>query len=197
MDILLRSARIARVVRVFFFMTAALRPGSACLAGRSTCSHPGPSWKDILPDALDHRRQGGQVMLQFPGDNASEAAAQIVRRPRLGESVSFTCRVPAGSDWRSLSWLHRQRTVYTDGQPLPVSDGQQYAFRRDNDTLTFTIANVSLQSSGALMCVDESVYDQYGDTVTLQRYSLWPKVMRPRKSSTRPWRRRQSRWATP
>ncbi|XP_055344498.1 uncharacterized protein LOC129592476 [Paramacrobiotus metropolitanus] len=174
------SARAAAAV-VLLFAFAVLHPSSvsACPAGRSTIIKVNrPTLDDILQAGLDYHRQDDRVTLRFPGENVSaeRAMAGIVRRPELGENASFTCRVPTGSDWRSVTWLHQDRTVFAKGHPSPVADGQQYVFRRDNDTMTFVILNVSLQSSGAVVCLDAAMHDPNRDPI-LQRYSLWPSVL--------------------
>ncbi|XP_055351436.1 uncharacterized protein LOC129597783 [Paramacrobiotus metropolitanus] len=116
----------------------------------------GSDLNNMLAEAMLNNRQDDRVILAqlAMSDGVTDS---VVYRPRLGEDATFMCDVPAGSDWRDVSWVHQDRTIFEAGRalPLPVEDvsGQAYNFSRVNDTLFLVVVNVSMRSGGSIQCI--------------------------------------------
>ncbi|XP_055352223.1 uncharacterized protein LOC129598376 [Paramacrobiotus metropolitanus] len=140
----------------------------------------GPDLNDMLADAWLKNRQDDRVTLPqlAVSDFVTDSAVQ---RPRLGEDATFQCEVPVGTDpdGRAVSWLHQDRTVFQAGRALPVEGSHRYNLTRVGSTLFFTVLNVSLASSGAVLCVAAPSGPAYAPRPrVLQRYTLLPLVTR-------------------
>ncbi|XP_055329193.1 uncharacterized protein LOC129581918 [Paramacrobiotus metropolitanus] len=133
---------------------------------------------DMLAEAMLHHRQDDRIVLKGlpPSDSVTDS---VVSRPRLGEDAAFNCSVPADADWLDVSWRHQDWTVFEAGEPFPLPEedttGQTYAFRRVNRTLFLVVRNVTLRSSGSVLCV---LYPFSGRQRILQRFQLLPDITR-------------------
>ncbi|XP_055357760.1 uncharacterized protein LOC129602683 [Paramacrobiotus metropolitanus] len=133
---------------------------------------------DILEEGLRSQRQEDRVTLTFPPSNPPES---LLRRPRPGEDASFDCQVPAAKDVRSIAWLHQNRPIFEGGRVVPrKTGGQQYRFSISSPTFTLTIVNVTLQSSGTVVCVDAVPRPHYSPEppMVFTQYTLLPLVSR-------------------
>ncbi|XP_055342427.1 uncharacterized protein LOC129590982 [Paramacrobiotus metropolitanus] len=149
---------------------------TGCLPSRQRS--PSLSLKKRLAEAMLINRQDDRVIL--PGMVPSNIVTDsVVYRPRLGEDAAFNCSVPAGVDWRHVSWLHQDRTVFRDGQPVPVENTtrQKYNFTHVNLTLIFVVPNVTMRSGGSVQCIIEPSGHVYmPHRRVLQRYQLLPLI---------------------
>ncbi|XP_055355265.1 uncharacterized protein LOC129600727 [Paramacrobiotus metropolitanus] len=133
---------------------------------------------DMVAEAMLHHRQDDRIVLHglAPSDIVTDS---VVLRPRLGEDAAFNCSVPADADWRDVSWRHQDWTVFEAGAPFPLPEedttGQKYAFRRVNHTLFLVVRNVTLGSSGSVLCV---LYPFSSRQRILQRFLLLPDITR-------------------
>ncbi|XP_055352199.1 uncharacterized protein LOC129598356 isoform X2 [Paramacrobiotus metropolitanus] len=137
---------------------------------------------DMLVEAWQSNRQDDRITLARLAPSP-DVADSVTYRPRLGKNVTFNCSVPADVDWRDVSWLHQDRTVYEAGRPVETSQdttGQSYNFTRVNSTLFFSVLNVSTCVGGAVLCVaTPSVPSNYSPRPrVLQRYQLLPLITR-------------------
>ncbi|XP_055346420.1 uncharacterized protein LOC129593931 [Paramacrobiotus metropolitanus] len=105
--------------RIRLMISVCLRPTrSWCLALllqlhlSAGCSPGSPSTNlnDMVAEAMLNNRQDDRIILtRLP--TTHDVTDSVVYRPRLGEDAAFSCSVPAGIDWRSVSWLHQDRTA--------------------------------------------------------------------------------------
>ncbi|XP_055330551.1 uncharacterized protein LOC129582945 [Paramacrobiotus metropolitanus] len=136
------------------------------------------SLEDLITDALRTRQDERVTLPLAPNAGILEG---LLSRPRLGEDASFSCEGPPGSDWRSLTWLHRGRTVFEGGHAPPEDPAQRYNVSRVGDRrVQLVVLNVTAYSGGPLLCVDATptASSYTGPPRVLRRFTLLPLITR-------------------
>ncbi|XP_055355020.1 uncharacterized protein LOC129600498 [Paramacrobiotus metropolitanus] len=152
---------------------------NACTVQTNGDLHSDPSLDDIIERALRYK-EDDKVTLQFPRAATTappSAVTSRVMRPRLGQNVSFSCQVPFGAQSTGISWTHQGRTVFEQGQPgtvPPVSNHRYNILPLDDSIAVLRILNVSLQSSGEVVCF----LPEATGKIALNRFTLIPYVTR-------------------
>ncbi|XP_055330582.1 uncharacterized protein LOC129582969 [Paramacrobiotus metropolitanus] len=140
---------------------------------------PACSLEDMITDAM-RTRQDDRLTLPLAPDERLQQGE--LRRPRLGEDAAFSCEAPPGGDWRSLTWLHRGRTVFEGGHAPPEDPAQRYNVSRVGDRrLQLVVFNVTAYSGGPLLCVDATPTPRYTGQprfIILRRFTLLPQITR-------------------
>ncbi|XP_055357705.1 uncharacterized protein LOC129602646 [Paramacrobiotus metropolitanus] len=155
----------------------------ATASAPSSPQSPPVNLSEMLAEALLQPRDDDRVVLaQLAPSRFLEGS--VVSRPRLGEDAVFHCHVPVGVDWRDVSWLHDNWSVFRGGWPraLPEEDttGQTYSFSGVNRTLILVVRDVTMRSGGSVDCV----IPQYSQSTRkphreyLARFLLLPLVTR-------------------
>ncbi|XP_055333891.1 uncharacterized protein LOC129585290 [Paramacrobiotus metropolitanus] len=145
----------------------------------STCTVQKDSEANLLLDDIIARaipyQEDDKVTLKFPqAATAKNDPVPIIRRPRLGQNVSFGCLASTDKNSRDISLTFQGRTLFQHGEALPVEslNNQHYNFAQYGDSLIFQIFNVTLQSSGEIVCYEERLTKK----TVIRRYSLVPLV---------------------
>ncbi|XP_055355014.1 uncharacterized protein LOC129600494 [Paramacrobiotus metropolitanus] len=148
---------------------------SACTVQMNGDFRSDLSLDEIVERAL-RKKEDDKVTLQFPVPRATTtpAAAGRLMRPRLGQNVSFSCQGPLGVPSVAISWTHQGRTVFEQGQPVPMSNRRYDFLQFDDSIVVLRILNVSLPSTGEVVC---HLQEATRRTV-LHRYTLIPLVTR-------------------
>ncbi|XP_055333908.1 uncharacterized protein LOC129585299 isoform X1 [Paramacrobiotus metropolitanus] len=147
----------------------------------STCTVQKDSKANLLLDEIIARavqyQEDDKVTLKFPQAVLLEKndPAVIIRRPRLGQNVSFTCFASPEGNSRAISLTFQGQTLFQQGERLPVENvnNQRYHFAQYGDTLIFQVFNVTLQSTGEIVC-----YEGLVKKAVIRRYSLMPLITR-------------------
>ncbi|XP_055355260.1 uncharacterized protein LOC129600723 [Paramacrobiotus metropolitanus] len=118
----------------------------------ATGGPPTTNLEDLITDALRTRQDERITLPLAPNAGILEG---LLSRPRLGEDATFSCEAPPGGDWRSLTWLHRGRTVFEAGHAQPEDPAQRYNVTQMSDRrLQLVVLNVTAYSGGPILCVD-------------------------------------------
>ncbi|XP_055340907.1 uncharacterized protein LOC129589989 [Paramacrobiotus metropolitanus] len=157
-----------------------LHCGEHRLAGACSPSQS-KNLNDVIEEGLRSYRQDDRVTLTFP--SSPPVTDGVLRRPRLGEDVRLECYIPPGRDWRNITWLHQDRTIFEAGRiAAGIPNGQQYRLALSSPTQTLTIVNVTLQASGTVRCMDTASSTQ---PTIITQYTLRPSSGMPARSSSR------------
>ncbi|XP_055337047.1 uncharacterized protein LOC129587361 [Paramacrobiotus metropolitanus] len=133
---------------------------------------PASSLEDLITEAL-RTRQDERITLPLAAN--AGILEGLLSRPRLGEDATFSCEAPPGGDWRSLTWLHRGRTVFEAGHAPPEDPAQRYNVSRVGDRrLQLVVLNVTAYSGGPLLCVDATptASSYTGQPLVLRRFTI-------------------------
>ncbi|XP_055333909.1 uncharacterized protein LOC129585299 isoform X2 [Paramacrobiotus metropolitanus] len=122
----------------------------------STCTVQKDSKANLLLDEIIARavqyQEDDKVTLKFPQAVLLEKndPAVIIRRPRLGQNVSFTCFASPEGNSRAISLTFQGQTLFQQGERLPVEN-----------------------STGEIVC-----YEGLVKKAVIRRYSLMPLITR-------------------
>ncbi|XP_055345304.1 uncharacterized protein LOC129593138 isoform X2 [Paramacrobiotus metropolitanus] len=138
----------------------------------------------VMIERAVNNKKDDMVTLPFPPTATTSASPSgSVLRPHLGNTVSFWCPVPVGGHFSRISWTVQGRTVFERGQPVALPASQphsHYEFAQlDDGTAVLSIRNVSLASSGEVVCRLEEA----ARTTVLRRFTLIPASRGPLRSS--------------
>ncbi|XP_055337049.1 uncharacterized protein LOC129587362 [Paramacrobiotus metropolitanus] len=149
------------------------------LQGPQSSVPPAINLEGMITDAMLTSRQDERLTLPLAPDERLQQGE--LRRPQLGEDATFSCEAPPGGDWRSLTWLHRGRTVFEAGHAQPEDPAQRYNVSRVGDRrLQLVVLNVTAYSGGPLLCVDATptTRSYTGPPRVLRRFTLLPQITR-------------------
>ncbi|XP_055337037.1 uncharacterized protein LOC129587352 [Paramacrobiotus metropolitanus] len=138
---------------------------------------PAPDLEDLITEAM-RTRQDERITLPLAAN--AGILEGLLSRPRLGEDATFRCEAPPGGDWRSLTWLHRGRTVFEAGHAPPEDPAQRYNVSRVGDRrLQLVVLNVTAYSGGPILCVDATPTQNHtSQPRVLRRFTLLPLIAR-------------------
>ncbi|XP_055341832.1 uncharacterized protein LOC129590559 isoform X2 [Paramacrobiotus metropolitanus] len=159
----------------------------ALVSPQTLAARPRTQLDDVVDWALRYP-ENDKITLKFPVENDvtrySAEDGEIFARPRLGEPATFTCVASAEGSAiyaNTISWLHQGHVVFDKGQPVKANGVPlQSRFANLNDSgiaKIFDIRNVSTQTSGDVVCHEESPGRPHKHR-TLRRYRLLPYVTR-------------------
>ncbi|XP_055355032.1 uncharacterized protein LOC129600501 [Paramacrobiotus metropolitanus] len=138
---------------------------------------------DIIQRSGD-TREDDRISLKFPehdkrATSKSSATEEHIYRPRTGANLILTCEASIGGA-KDISWTHQGIPIFHKGQRL-VDDGtnnQFYNATHWGRVAILGILNVSLQSGGEVVCVEESADLGFKRVVPLKRFTVHVKVTR-------------------
>ncbi|XP_055345392.1 uncharacterized protein LOC129593205 [Paramacrobiotus metropolitanus] len=177
-----------RTLTVYGWLLCFWQPGLRCSARttQTTTVTNSDQWRistvynafHMIDRAMENM-EDDMVTLQFPNTAttpSSSSPSGSVLRPHLGNTVSFWCPVPVGGHSSRISWTVQGRTVFERGQPVALPASQphsHYEFAQlDDGTAVLRIRNVSLASSGEIVCR----LDEAAKKTELRRFTLIPRV---------------------
>ncbi|XP_055345302.1 uncharacterized protein LOC129593137 [Paramacrobiotus metropolitanus] len=175
-----------RTLTVYGWLLCFWQPGLRCSARTTQTTTVTDSVLWRIPTEVNAFRmierakenmEDDMVTLQFPPSATTPSSSPgSVLRPHLGNTVSFWCPVPVGGHFSGISWTVQGQTVFERGQPVALPASQphsHYEFAQlDDGTAVLRIRNVSLASSGEVVCR----LDEAARKTELRRFTLIPRV---------------------